>query len=543
MERVKNQIVGRGADLREPTLVAYTRAMPKPLIDFANIRDELESESSDRTPTHSRHSRPATPHSDSAAPTPSRPVARRQTEQKTSRKTVVVFILILCVWLGIKAISWGAPATNGAQAASSSFWSQVKNLVTSRDRQLEGETDDRINFLLLGMGGEGHDGPYLTDTIILGSFRPSDKHIALLSIPRDLVIPIPGYGWRKVNNANAYGELTNPGHGADLAVKTISQVFGLPIQYYLRVDFAGFKDFIDELGGVKVCVDNAFTDVQYPTDDYKTQTIKFDTGCQLMSGDTALQFVRSRHGNNGEGSDFARSRRQQKVILAAKEKLLTFSTLSNPLTIKNLFTQYQNHVSTNLDIWEMVRFAQLAKGTGQENIQTHGLVEGPGGQLQTVIGEDGAYLLQPPGGSYDEIRKLVAAMLDTSAATPTAVTNPTPTPAIAAPATTEPVAADKTLKKAIKEKATIEVRNGTFISGLASTTQARLVALGLTVGTIGNTPLRDYDQNVVYDLSSGKFPATLETLTAELGATATTTIPTWLHNIATGDIVVVLGHE
>ncbi len=467
---------------------------------------------------------------------PSLPPPDQLPPRRRRRTTwAILFLIAVVIVGGIIITSGGKADADGAAAEQPGLWTQIKRLVTSGDKELAGEADGRINFLLLGMGGLGHDGPYLTDTIILASLDPETKQVALLSIPRDLVIPIPGYGWRKINNANAYGEVKEAGSGPRLAAQTISSVFAVPIHYYVRVDFAGFREFIDEFGGIEVCVDNTFTDYQYPTADYGTQTIRFEEGCQKMDGETALQFARSRHGNNGEGSDFARSRRQQKVILATKEKVLSFGNLINPLTFRKLYGQYTDHVATNMELWELLRLANMVKDVDRDTIISHGLTEGPGGHLEVVIGEDGAFLLQPPGGNFDAIRDLVANILgqDTDAAT--VVTNQ---------AEPEPVVdeeKEQLLKQATKENVSIEIRNGTFVSGLAGQTQSHLDSLGFDVPTTGNAPFRDFERTVIYNLSDEAELDTITYLTEELSANVATNVPSWVFNIAESDIVVIMG--
>ncbi|MBI5622113.1 LCP family protein [Candidatus Falkowbacteria bacterium] len=481
--------------------------MSKPQIDFSKIKEELTA--TEATP----------PQRDPALPRPNR---------RTNKvKILVIFLIILLALIGFKAIFSG----NRRDSAPISFWTQVTHLITSHNKTLQGEKDGRINFLLLGIGGLGHDGPYLTDTIMLASLDPVNKKVALISIPRDLVMPIPGYGWQRINSANAYGEAEQPGAGAELTVKTIEQVFQIPIHYYLRVDFTGFTEFIDQLDGLKICVDNEFTDNQYPTEDYKIESIHFAAGCQLMDGKTSLQFVRSRHGSNGEGSDFARNKRQQKIILAVKDKLLSFSTLANPLTIKNIYNQYVSHIATNMEIWEMLRLSQIAKGINQDSVITQGLNEGPGGQLEVVIGEDGAFLLQPPGGNFDLIRTLVKNIFGQ--------------PSVAEIKTDQQTEQRQTAQeatKAVKEKATIGIRNGTFLSGLAGKVQTRLQSLGYNVPEVGNAPFRDYEKTVLYNLTGKDAPQTIEFLTQDLKANVAGSIPSWL-NLSTSDIVVVLGAE
>lgn len=482
-------------------------------INLAKIRSELDGDTAD-------YSEPTAAITDTEPPRQPRP-------RRHWRRILLILAVIVVGWLIITHQPEPTVPT-----ATPSFWGQLKRLITSGDRQLKGESENRINILLLGMGGLGHDGPYLTDTVILASFDTQQKKVALLSIPRDLVMPIPGYGWRKINNANAYGELENPGHGADLAIKTISSVLGVPIHYYVRVDFAGFQEFIDDLGGVEVCVDNAFTDTQFPDENYGTQTISFNTGCQHMAGQRALEYARSRHGNNNEGSDFARSRRQQQVLLAAKSELFSASTLLNPITLTRLYSQYTEHISTSLEMWEMVRLAQLGRGLNKEDITSQALTNEPGGHLEDVIGDDGAFLLQPPGGNYNDIRKLVVTMLDANATTTTAAA-PEPTlVVIDIPAAPTDVQA---------EKATIEIRNGTFSVGLAGAVQQRLTAMKLLVPTVGNAPFRDFERTVIYDLSNGTATKTAAFLAEKLQGTVATDAPSWVKNIATATVFVVLG--
>ena len=115
------------------------------------------------------------------------------------------------------------------------------------------------------------------------------------------------------------------------------------------------------MGGIKVDVERSFTDPLYPAPNNEYQTLTFDAGVQTMNGATALTFARSRHGNNGEGSDFARARRQQKIMLALKQKLLSFGTLANPVRINNVIDSLERHMTTNLEFSEIVSFMKLAR--------------------------------------------------------------------------------------------------------------------------------------------------------------------------------------
>jgi polyisoprenyl-teichoic acid--peptidoglycan teichoic acid transferase len=191
---------------------------------------------------------------------------------------------------------------------------------------------NRTNVLLLGIGGGTHEGADLTDTIIVLSLDNVKHSTALISIPRDT--------WSdtlkdKVNSAYHYGELKQKGGGMILAKVVAEDVIGMPIQYGLLIDFSGFKNMIDLLGGIDVAVSKTFTDNEYPipgkeqdtcpedpTNRCVYKTIHFEAGIQHMSGERALEYVRSRHAEGEEGSDFARSRRQQDILIALKDTIM-----------------------------------------------------------------------------------------------------------------------------------------------------------------------------------------------------------------------------
>ncbi|MBI4092970.1 MAG: LCP family protein [Candidatus Kerfeldbacteria bacterium] len=317
--------------------------------------------------------------------------------------TALVLVVIGFIGLvGYRLLSAVNTTSNGNKRLS--VFAQLGHLVRNRDAQLRGEAPDRVNVLLLGIGGEGHEGPLLTDTIILASLKPSTGQVALLSIPRDLAVAIPKYGIRKINNANALGkELKYPGGGEQLASELVANVTGQPIHYFGQIDFAGFMNIVDDLGGIEVNVEQPFTDREYPTPNFGYQTIRFDAGRQPMDGATALKFVRSRHGSNGEGSDFARSRRQQLVLEAIGDKIFSFGTFLNPVKVGNVLGSLGSHTGTNMEVWELLRLARLSR-KGTPSIITRVLDSGPTGALKNVTGADGAFLLQPKDETFADIR-------------------------------------------------------------------------------------------------------------------------------------------
>jgi LCP family protein required for cell wall assembly len=370
----------------------------------------------------------------------------------------------------------------------------VSHLIGSPDRQLDGEKNDRINILLLGMGGEEHEGPYLTDTIIVASIRPSDHSVAMLSVPRDLLVPLPKHGWRKVNAANAFGELKNPGHGADETREVLQGIFGIDIPYYVRVDFAGFRKLIDDVGGVDIHVDRAFTDTTFPTNDYKVQVISFKEGWEHMDGQRALQYARSRHGNDGEGSDFARAKRQQQVISALKDKLLADRTYRNPATIANLLATLRANVATNLQIGELLRLVRFAQGDEPLHILRKVIDNGTDSPLTDTYVE-GAYVLVPKGDDWSGMRAVARDVFALATEDATAATPPPSAPV------TRP---------------TVDIRNGTDRNGLAKTVAGALTDGGFQVVRIANAASVNHARTLLYDLSGGKRNDILDKLRARL---------------------------
>lgn len=193
-------------------------------------------------------------------------------------------------------------------------------------------SNNRTNILILGIGGGNHEGFDLTDTMMVLSLNNKNKSVALISVPRDI--------WSdtlkdKVNTAYHYGEEKKKGSGLLLSKVIVEDVLGIPIHYAVVIDFSGFENVIDEVGGIDVNVPTAFTDTQYPkpgmehetcpgdpTNACVYETVHFDAGLQHMDGARALIYARSRHAEGDEGSDFARSRRQQLIMVALKNKFV-----------------------------------------------------------------------------------------------------------------------------------------------------------------------------------------------------------------------------
>lgn len=402
---------------------------------------------------------------------------------------IIVFVLLI----GYRILAAVNTAGNGNKKIS--VFAQLGHLVANRDAQLRGESGDRINILLLGIGGEGHDGPLLTDTIMVASIKPSTRQVALLSIPRDLAVEIPRYGVRKINSANAFGkDLNYPGGGEQLASDIVSKTLDIPIHYYARIDFAGFKEVVDALGGINIKVERGFTDSEYPTANFGYQTVGFASGAQHMSGETALTFVRSRHGTNGEGSDFARSRRQQLVLEGLRDKALSLGTIINPVKIGNVLGSLGNHTRTNLEVWEMLRLGRLASGVSKDDIITNVLDSSvPNGFLKNVTGIDGAFLLMPKDGTFKAVQTFAKNLF--------------------------------TIRPLQKEDPKVVIRDESGRSGTAKAIASSLESFGFPAPTIDTTARASADSiTSIIDFTNGQKVNALRALQNYLGVKAVSSL-------------------
>ncbi|MBI2551012.1 LCP family protein [Candidatus Uhrbacteria bacterium] len=424
-------------------------------------------------------------------------------------------VLLVVVAVAASAFSYKIATTAESRGflASIPLFRHITNIVSANEQKLKGEEEDRVNILLLGIGGAGHDGPQLSDTNMLVSLRPSDKRVALLSIPRDMAVPVPNHGTVKINSANAYGEAQEAGEGPALASAVVADVFAQPVHYYVRVDFSGFADLIDSLGGIDVEVEQSFMDPQYPTPgkedancgttetilDENQQPLEVPTyGCRFevltfkkgekhMNGQTALKFVRSRHGSNGEGSDFARARRQQLVLDAVKRKIFSASTLLNPAKISALLSTFKANIKTDLEPWEILRLANTFGEVKREEIISHVLDASPTSPLYATSSATGAYILAPKSGDWDAVRALTAQLFEQE-------------PDLSAASSVSKAAPLQTLAR-------VFIENGTPTVGLAGLMENVLSPEGFAVEGVGNAPSRDHDATLVYVLNNQKADA------------------------------------
>ncbi len=414
------------------------------------------------------------------------------------------------------------------------FFNRLKHLAPSLDKKVKGEEDDRINILLLGMGGEGHDGAFLTDTIMLASLKPSTKEVSLISFPRDMVSPVNN--WRKINSINAFAEMAESGSGGEKTISVMSELLQIDIPYYVRVDFNGFSKIIDEIGGIEIEVENSFTDNMYPiygqedNPNYysRFEKLSFEKGLQKMDGSTALKYARSRHAFGLEGSDFARAKRQQLVLDAVKKKILSGGVLINPITLTKLVNQFNKNVSTNVEIWEMLRLWDLGKDIEKDKIINFVLNDAPNNYLVAGRGEDGAFILMPKTGNYNDIREMVKNIFPDKESI------------------VEEKPAIKVSEK-ISEEVSVSVLNGTWTNGLAGQRAVVIKDRGFSVFETANAPVRDYSKTTVYDLSEGEKNKALKILLEAGEATQEKKLPDWVEEYKNAssvpDFILVMGTD
>lgn len=244
----------------------------------------------------------------------------------------------------------------------------------------------RTNVLLLGIDAREGETMARTDSIIMASIDPKTKQIALLSIPRDTRVKIPGHGWDKINSASVYG-------GPELTTRVVSDLLGISLKYYVMTNFSGFKDIVDTLGGVTIDVEQNMYHEDITDLDNE---INLRKGLQRLDGDKALQYVRYRDYVQG---DIDRTKHQQVFLMALAKEMLQPSTIPK---LPKLIPEINKCVKTNLGTGDMVKMASTLKSVEDYNMVAQTL---PGRNI--TIGEGSYWGVDP-----SEARQMVAKLFD-----------------------------------------------------------------------------------------------------------------------------------
>jgi LCP family protein required for cell wall assembly len=202
----------------------------------------------------------------------------------------------------------------------------------------------QIDILVMGLDSRAGQGMVSrSDSVILMGVDPARLRVSLLSIPRDLHIEVPNYGSQAINTINMLGEMEQPGSGAVLLSASLVQSFGVHPERYVRLDFAGFVELVDAVGGVMIYVDRVIVDDAYPAENGDVMSVRFESGMQYMDGERALIYARTRHSDD----DYRRAERQQQVLSAVAGRL------ANPVNWPGVLSVLAQRLDTNVTLWDM----------------------------------------------------------------------------------------------------------------------------------------------------------------------------------------------
>jgi LCP family protein required for cell wall assembly len=368
---------------------------------------------------------------------------------------------------------------------------------------------ERVNVLLLGIDRRpGETDPTRTDTMMVLTLDPVSLEAGVLSLPRDLYVPIPGYKDDRINTAHRYGELYDhegdPGGGPGLAMETVEYNLGVPIHYYVRVDFVGFVKIVDLIGGVDIYVEEPINDPKYPDHNYGYDPLYIEAGQHHFDGEMALKYARSRHGSN----DFDRARRQQQVMLAFLDRVTDLGMLPQlAARADELVATLDESLSTNMTLDEMMALGGLALKVKRDEIR-FGVIDHTA--TQNYVTPSGAQVLIPLRDRMREIRNYVFG---------------------------EATSEGQTVEQ---EAASIALLNGTPHPGLAGTTRDYLQGQGLAVAELGNADRQDYAQSRIV-VNRAK-PSTVQQLITLLNLPPSAVV-NGSNPVAEHDLVVILGSD
>ncbi len=423
------------------------------------------------------------------------PQSRRKKIIKRTLLGILLLVVLLGGFLGWKALTNASKVFNGSVLG---FFDST---------QLRGEDEGRVNILLAGTSeddGPDHGGADLTDSIMLASIDTKNNTAFTVSIPRDLWVKYgracPSGYEGKINAAFQCGNETNfkedgyPEGGMGLLSKLVSENFGMPIQYYGKLNYTAFKDAVDAVGGIDITVTSDDPRGVYDPNIQKKDggPLKLQNGPQQLNGLTALALARSRNSAGGYGmgrGDFDRTTYQRAMLIALKDKALSIGVLSNPTKLGDLLDAAGNNVQTNFQTNELRRLYEISKLVKSQDIQSIDLA-GDEVNLVTTDMYNGQSVVIPTAGinNFNQIKLFFKKLTST-----------------------DPL---------VREAATVAVLNGSGVIGQAQKRADELIAKGLDVTKVGNAP--DSSVAVVVDLTSGQKNSTKEFLEKQFGVSAIT---------------------
>lgn len=434
------------------------------------------------------------------------PAASVDKRKKRSKKKVMLrsFLLLFIIAL----LGGGYVFGNGYLKARKIFGGggNAPSLSANVDpSKLRGEGDGRVNILMLGKGDVGHSGADLTDTILIASIDPIQKEMSLLSIPRDFYVSttdnykinsVYSQAKNKVLAGKKTSDINQRAEAAgEAALETkVEEITGIPMHYYVMVDFAAFEKAINIVGGIDFNVDKKgeVYEKLWNETTRKHYTLDVKAGPNHFDGQRALFYARSRE--TSARGDFDRSQRQRAMLVALKDKVTSAGTYGNPVKINQLVNDFGTHVHSNLSTGEVLRVYDIIKGIDSTKIGSVDLVTPP----NTLIGGgfvNGQSVQQPKAGAkdYSSIQSFIRNTLK-----------------------------DGYIKN---ENASIAVFNGSTTVGLAAKRANELKSFGYNITVVDNAPTKNYQKTLLVDLTGGKKKYTQHYLEQRLKVTAVTVLP------------------
>jgi LCP family protein required for cell wall assembly len=335
----------------------------------------------------------------------------------------------------------------------------------------------RINIVFFGLrGDDSSEGcPFCTDTIILLTVDPATKTAGMLSIPRDMWVNIPGFGYSRINTAWSIGENAKlPGGGPVLAMETVSQFIGVPIQYYVQVDFGTFMSFINLIGGVDVYVEERM--VLDPAGPGQDHFVLAPGDFRHLTGKRALAYARCRDESKGcSGGDFGRAKRQQQVILAIRDKVLDPEYFPELVAqAPQIYSEFSSGIHTNMSFEDALKLAMLARDIPMESIKQGVIDNTMAIPAETTLNGVPASVLRP-------VPDLIRILRDEIFVHGGPVS---------------PLAQGDLTKLMVADEARIRVTNNTYTADLDGRTASFLAAQGMQVTERG-VPTGEADQTVL----------------------------------------------
>jgi LCP family protein required for cell wall assembly len=273
------------------------------------------------------------------------------------------------------------------------------------------DAESRFTILFMGVDRRPGDSSiaHLTDTMMLISIDPRTNSIGVLSIPRDLYVQVPGYSeLQRINTPMVLGEIRQPGLGPSLAMQTVQYNLGIRVNEYVLMDFQAAIDLVNAIGGIEVTTDYTINDTYYPDMYYGYDPFYLAAGTHQLNGETALKFARTRHGDN----DLERARRQQQVLYAVRDRVLSFDMIPNLIIqAPTLLTSLDDNFYTGLSLQEMIELALFAKDVAPENIITNVIDYGYVSNYTTARGDQvlipnrnalGSLMVETFGADYSQ---------------------------------------------------------------------------------------------------------------------------------------------